>query len=537
MLKKLAVALSLSIVIAGISVPTAGAAEAVEEKVISRAEDGLEIDITIYQPDDASPENQVPVVLFSHGWGGTKDDGSGLADDYNNAGFGYVTISQRGHGETGGQRNVQDPQLEAQDIMAVIDRVAELDWVQHNTTVDPVTGEVVEDPTDPVLGAIGGSYGGGYQTMTALTEIDETGTTRFDALAPEITWYDLPTSLAPEGVARTSWVTALYATAKATGTIPEFIDQAFAWGATTGQWPGREEPYAAAEEAAGIPNMTDIFRSHSPRGFVEQGVKLDIPVLQRQGATDNLFNLNEGLNIFEKALTDDARAKSIFTSYNGGHVLPAVGSTLPLGSAPSDDPCNDEYPGEWNQMRLDFFAVAFAGENPRTALNQSAYNLATDDNGCRRLDSLPATVERDVDPTGFGYWGAPTGAFVPQSHMLAEGPGYVAGTPRIKGDLYNFGQDTRAFFALSVGTVAADCADAKVVQNNMMPLRESMPQMSIEGTPFNEEIPAVAVDLAAGEALCLTISPVSDTSFGHGSRSPGLMGFDGLEVVVPWVQG
>jgi hypothetical protein len=120
---------------------------------------------------------------------------------------------------------------------------------------------------------------------------------------------------------------------------------------------------------------------------------------------------------------------------------------------------------------------------------------------------------------------------------LEAGPGYVAGIPRITGDLYNFGQDTRAFFALSVGTVAANCADARVVQNNMMPLRESMPQTSIDGTPFNEEIPGVAVDLLEGEALCLTISPVSDASFGHSSRTPGLMGFDGLEVVVPWVAG
>ena len=55
---------------------------------------------------------------------------------------------------------------------------------------------------DPVLGAIGGSYGGGYQTITALTELSETGRTRFDALAPEITWYDLPEALAPQGVVR-----------------------------------------------------------------------------------------------------------------------------------------------------------------------------------------------------------------------------------------------------------------------------------------------------------------------------------------------
>lgn len=552
MLRKLALALSLSILIAGIAIPTASAASEVTSLMVpSRADDHLPIDITIYKPATASATNQVPVVLFSHGWGGNKNDGASAADSYNDAGLGYVTISQRGHGNTGGLRNVQDPQLEAQDIMAVIDHIATLDWVllDKDSAGAPIAG-------DPMLGAIGGSYGGGYQTITALQETKEKGVTRFNALAPEITWYDLPTSLAPEGVPRTAWITALYAAAKAPcvlagvqqqrfpsspseceSKIPDFIDQSFEWGAATGQWPAREEPWAAAEEAAGVPDMTTKFRAHSPRGFVEMtpSVKIDVPVLQRQGATDNLFNLNEGLNIFNKALTENARAKSIFTSYNGGHILPAVGSTLPIGSAPSGDPCNNNYTGGWDKKRIDFFKAVFAGLNPRVALNQKAFSLATEDGDCRRLDALPSTVEVDVDPTGFGYWGSPSGAFAPQSQLLANGPISIAGIPRIKGGLYNFGADTRSFFALSVGTAANGCATAKVVQNNMMPLREFMPQTTIDGTGFNEEIPAVAVDVTADEVLCLTMSPVSDASFGHSSRTPGLQGFDDLSVILPKV--
>ena len=62
---------------------------------------------------------------------------------------------------------------------------------------------------DPVLGAIGGSYGGGYQFVGALSEVRDRGATRFDALVPEITWFSLTESLFPQGVPRTEWAAAL----------------------------------------------------------------------------------------------------------------------------------------------------------------------------------------------------------------------------------------------------------------------------------------------------------------------------------------
>ena len=501
--------------------------------------DPVDIAITVFKPATASAAAPVPVILDSHGWGGSRRiEIDETVEDLLDAGMGVVSIDQRGHGESGGVRHVQDPAREAQDIIAVIDYIAthkDMDWVQHNLI--PSAGTLVGDPNDPVLGAIGGSYGGGYQTMTALTEIAEKGETRFDALVPEITWYDLPTALAPEGVARTSWITALYAVSKAPeNKLPEFIDKAFAYGAATGQWPGREGAFGAAEEAAGIPNMTKIFRSHSPRGFVKKDVRLDVPVLQRQGITDNLFNLNEGLHIFKQALTPAARAKSVFTAYNGGHVLPAVGSTLPLGNAPSGDPCNDEYKGGWSQLRIDFFKAAFDGDRlgPRQELNAQAYNLATDDNTCLRLNQLPAADDSfNVDPAGLEGWGTPVGVGAPQSIQLdLTGPKTIAGIPRLTGDLYNAGADARAFFALSVGT---NPADARVIQNNVMPLRQLIPQGGTDPTGFEIELPGIAVELAEGESLFLTISPISDASFGHGSRTPGLMVISDLTVHVPLV--
>src|SRR3546814_12258240 len=62
------------------------------------------------------------------------------------------------------------------------------------------------------LFAVGGSYGGGYQFAGALLDQfarSGEGGTRFDALAPEITWHDLNDSLGPQGVPRTLWDTLL----------------------------------------------------------------------------------------------------------------------------------------------------------------------------------------------------------------------------------------------------------------------------------------------------------------------------------------
>ena len=551
MKRKLVVLSALLALCAALQVPVASAAEgdtAEDVTVQSLAADQITVAITVFRPAAASAETPVPVIFDSHGWGGTRRstiDGTvqGLLD----AGFGVVSIDQRGHGATGGLRNVQDPALEGQDIKAVIDYTAGLDWVQHNVDEE---GEPIAN--DPLLGAIGGSYGGGYQTITALTELSESGHTRFDVLAPEITWYDLPEALAPQGVARSAWNVLLYAVAKAPeNKMPEFIDQGFAYGTATGQWPDGTVP--------AVPNLDAIFHDHSPIGFAEDGVMLDMPVLMRQGITDNLFNLNQGIHNFQDALTDEARAKSLFVGYNGGHVLPAVGATLPQGTAPGGDPCSDEREGGWNQLRIDFFKAAFAdltedpfpgqgggpGQLPpqvppgvpgppndedTTTLLPSQYNLATDGNTCLHLDELPTELtEYSVDPAGAGGWGTPTGAFAPHSYELASGPITVAGIPRLSGDLFAAAADTRAFFALSQGT---SLADAKVIQNNMMPLRSLLPAT---GESFEIELPGIAAEIPAGQKLFLTISPISDQSFGHGSRTPGMMVFTDMTVHVPVV--
>lgn len=514
---------SIAALIAALLISTAAPALAqtpahtVERVVITNPDDGTTIVASIFKPGAASTDSQVPVILDSHGWGGSRRTSvtDSTVDAFLDAGFGMVSFDQRGFGESSGEANVQDPTKETEDVKAVIDYIATLDWVQHDRNA---SGAPIAD--DPILGAIGGSYGGGYQTMTSLDEIADEGRTRLDALAPEITWYDLPESLAPQKVVRSAWNVVLYAAGAQT--VPQYIHEAFVWGSTTGQWP---DGTFYGQPVAGTPDLDSEFHKHGPVYFAEQGVKLDIPVMIRQGASDNLFNLNQGLDIFHKAVTDEARADSYFISFNGGHALPNVappGAPAALELGGGTDACS----GNWTALRIDFFRRVFASV-PTDGVLPARYNFTDLDGAdCLRFDSFDRESV-SVDPLGTGAVASTVGAGAPLHFEIAQGPTTVTGVPKLDGLVTSAGLDNRAFFGLSIGTSPADAA---VVQNNLMPLRVIEPAVD---SPFSIELPGVSVDVPEGRSLFLTISPISDMFFGHGSRTPGGLVLSDLSLSVP----
>ena len=488
----------------------------------------VSICFSLHRPAGASADAPVPVVLHSHGWGGSRSRDAGRFTKWLDAGIGVLSFDQRGFGQSGGKAHVEDPAFEGEDTVRMIDVVAAQDWVQKNTvtttttvpgdpgkgkkgkgaTADTTVTTTTVDENDPVLGAIGGSYGGGYQFVGAFHELAKTGTTRFDALAPEITWYDLGESLAPQDVVRTAWVSALYAAGANAHTST--VHRGFAEGAATGQWPAE---------------MHEFFADNGPAFHVAQGRRLDIPVAFGQGATDNLFPLDQGLKNFQHALTDEARARSLFVGYNDGHTLP---SALPAGFGTDGDPCSARLlggSGSFSDLALQFMKENLKGEAPRLA-GHGLYHLATAGAEC-------ITVSSTAPSTGFelGTFVTPTAAGAPIARELAAGPLRVAGTPTVDALVTALGADTRAFFALSVGTSPAD---AKVVQNNTLPLRELLP---VAGAKRTIELPSIAVDVPAGQKLFLTVSPVADMFGGHGSRTPGAFVLDDVTVNVPVQQG
>ncbi|HVE98879.1 MAG TPA: CocE/NonD family hydrolase [Mycobacteriales bacterium] len=455
---------------------------------------------SIFRPAGATARRPVPLVFHSHGWGGSRTKDATSFTGWLDRGLGVLSFDQRGFGDSGGKAHVEHPDFEGQDVKRLVDLVAALPWV------------VKDGPRDPRIGAIGGSYGGGYQFVGAFTELRDRGRTRFDALAPEITWFDLKESLAPKDVVRTAWVSALYAAGNASDAHTDTVHRGFAYGAATGTWPKGE---------AGI-DLDEFFAKNGPKWHVSQGRRLDIPVLFGQGATDNLFPLEQGLQNFDKALTPRARAKSIFVGYNGGHALPTA---LPAGIGGAGDPCSTALGGgSFGDLSRLFMARHLRGDSVRLrGLGQ--YHLATAEGRCVSVRSVRADTAASL-----GTLVSPTGAGAPVSWKIADGPITIAGTPYLDALVTAPGVLNRVFLGLSIGTTPAD---ARVVQHNMLPHHEPVP---VTAAQRRVELPSVAVDVPAGQSLFLTVSPLSDMYVAHGSRIPGAMVLDKATVRLPVVE-
>src|SRR5690606_22765458 len=211
---------------------------------------------------------------------------------------------QRGFGESGGEANVQDPELEGRDIQTI------LDWAEG-----ALTPHLAYSKGDPQVGALGLSYGGGFQLIGAGMD------PRFDALVPIITWNNLPYSLAPEGVPKTLWLSILANSGLATGTMPQWLYQSY------------------LESLTGSVSEATITRlaSHGLNDFCA-GTRPDgrgtpnVDAFLIQGVNDTLFNTNEAAwnyNCLRQAGND-----VYLTVTTGGHTIPGlqagtVGSVQP----------------------------------------------------------------------------------------------------------------------------------------------------------------------------------------------------------------
>ena len=516
---KIALALGAVLTAAGLSaVPTHTAAQAADSAASSagnvRVTNGcltsvpdpgstekVKICYTIFRPATASRSHQVPFIIHSHGWGGSRTTDPQGFQEFLDAGYGVLSFDQRGFGESGGHAYVENPDVEGHDVRSLVRLISHLDWVQK------------DGRGDPRLGATGGSYGGGYQFLGAFEELRLKGKPVFDALAPEITWYDLTQSLAPEQVVRTAWASALSAASTASDALPPNVYGALAEGAATGTWPDGSVP--------GEEDMPAFFRKNGPKWHVDHGRRLDIPVLFGQGTTDSLFPLEQGLTNWRTAITARARRHSIFVAYNGGHVLPAV---VPPGIDVTSDPCSKQLAGgDFGHLSVRFFDEQLKGRH--TGLHgYGRYHLATPGSTCTTVRSVDADTTYDVGTVATTETGG-----APLSYEIAKGPIRVAGTPYLTGTLTALGANNRAVYGLAVGTSPAD---AHLVQNNVLPLNELAP---VTGEKRRIALPSVAVDVPAGQSLFVLASPVSDTFAGMGSRTPGAVVLDNTVVHLPVV--
>lgn len=445
--------------------------------------DGTQIAITIYRPEDASASSPTPVVLHSHGWSGARiADGSGIVGKLWEAGFGVVTVDARGHGESGGYATVHHKDAEVRDFQAILDWIHDnLDWVQK----EPATGVA----KDVVAGAAGYSYGGGFQLMTASYD------DRLDALAPEITWTDLPYALAPARTVKSVWIDFLYGTAKESGTrIDPRIDDWFAQAMALNTLP--QEAY-------------DHFQGSNP--LLDE---IDADVLFIQGVPDVLFNLNHAIRGYETLEAKGTHDVRLFTHLTG-HVLPGI---QPIGTS---DERRETFADEGPCGTISDLVVAWMDEHlrggPASGIPEASFAL--DDGECVTYDALP-TSTLDVE---VGTLAATAGAgtlLVP----LDAPPGVLAGIPRLRATVGAAALETTAFASL---VLAGSDGFVRTIDDQTQPVRIT------PGGVIDTDMAGVATRIGEGDALFLRIDGLAEFYAHNSPRVPGAALLEDVVVTLP----
>ncbi|MBW0147163.1 CocE/NonD family hydrolase [Marinobacter arenosus] len=268
-----------------------------------------------------------PLVLHGHGFGGSRTtDGF---ENYRQAGFAVISIDQRGFGESTGTVRVMDPEFEGRDLIQILDWAeGNLDYLQYRNEPDLPA----ELNPNLVAGAIGGSYGGGYQLLLHGQDPGQ----RLDALVPDITWYDLRDSLNPGDVIKTGWDLVLVAggeagsTGEGNGGLDPIIREILAQGATLNRFPEagldffyyHSPAYRCTGQPVSISDSPDLlnYQINPPAFDVAPTPYSNVDVLLTQGMKDTLFNFNEAWRNFEclSALGGDVR----LLTHQTGHILP-----------------------------------------------------------------------------------------------------------------------------------------------------------------------------------------------------------------------
>ncbi|MFG2828580.1 alpha/beta fold hydrolase [Streptomyces sp. NPDC048434] len=214
-----------------------------------------------------------PAVLLAHGFGATKATLRPQAEQLARDGYAVLTWSARGFGRSTGKIGLNDPHGEVADVRRLIDWLAERPEVR------------LDKAGDPRVGVAGGSYGGAISLLAAGYD------RRVDAIAPQITYWNLADALFPHGVFKKLWAGIFFTTGPGgpstgpAGTAPRV--------------PGgcvRFEPeLCRTYERVAVNGRPDdaarrLLAARSPSAV---GDRIKVPTLIMQGQTDSLFTLDQ----------------------------------------------------------------------------------------------------------------------------------------------------------------------------------------------------------------------------------------------------
>ncbi|MFJ8852928.1 alpha/beta fold hydrolase [Streptomyces sp. NPDC102437] len=231
--------------------------------------DGVSIDTSYFT---AGSTGRRPAVLIGHGFGGSKDDVRAQAEQLARSGYAVLTWSARGFGKSGGNIGLNAPDREVADVSRLID------WLADRPEVE------LDAKGDPRVGITGASYGGAVSLLAAGHD------KRVDAIAPQITYWNLADALFPDGVFKQLWAGIFVTTGGGCQKFEKRLCEMYERVAVSGM------PDAAARA---------LLTERSPSAVAD---RIEVPALIVQGQSDSLFPLGQA----------DAMAKAI--SGNGARV-------------------------------------------------------------------------------------------------------------------------------------------------------------------------------------------------------------------------
>ncbi|MBQ0963497.1 CocE/NonD family hydrolase [Streptomyces sp. RK23] len=224
--------------------------------------DGVRLDTSYFT---AGSGGRRPAVLLAHGFGGSKDDVRGQAEDLARDGYAVLTWSARGFGKSTGKIGLNAPDGEVADVSRLIDWLAEQPQVE------------LDEDGDPRVGVAGGSYGGAVALLAAGHD------TRVDAVAPAITYWNLADALFPNGVFKKLWAGIFVNSGGGCDRFEADLCRMY---------------QRVAESGTPDAEAVELLEARSPQAV---GARIKVPTLLTQGQTDSLFPLGQA----------DAAAKAI----------------------------------------------------------------------------------------------------------------------------------------------------------------------------------------------------------------------------------
>ena len=477
---------------------------------------------TVFEPATLCGGKTYPLVMWGPGYSGSREtsDASSPTDilspgniaDLVNANYGVVSIDERGFGQDTGTDRVMDPNYEGLMDLSVMDWAqANLTWIAYGPTLEG------DDPREPIMGSIGGSYGGMYQKM--LLNIDRRH--RLHAVVPQISPNDLNYALFPNTVVKDAWDLDLYALGEtggnglSRGNEDPFLEQAVIGSLETDSENQATHDFFGYHSDSYFCNGTPIATDGNPgtTPLFAPTYPPKVNAMLWNGMRDTLFTFNNAYADYQcwSKNGGDVRLFSYMFGHNALQVVPDP--YMYLYYSPTED--LDQNCGSTN---VDTATVAFFNQYLK-AMPGAASAIPTEP--CLSIKAGDAVLVPSITTGHAGtHFSIPStlaisGATIDVPTPVNLGPaftsaGVIGGLPRIEVNITPLAATGQPILFFGIGLLHASQPTAyELLDNQLTPIRGTGEQ--------DFDMTGIAARYSAGDQLALLIFGEEDQYYVSGA--------------------